>query len=125
MQVFEVDEAVMYQDNLSAIILDNNSRLSSGNRKKHIYVRYFLIKNRIAMGDLKVEYCLTGKMLANHFTKTLQGAAFRKFRYYIQGIPEDTPDTYLVWDRPEDMLILIPQECVGRSDINKCIRTSE
>ena len=51
-QEFKVEEAVMYQDNLSAMLLDNNGRLSSGNRTKHIRVRFFLIKDRIAMGDL-------------------------------------------------------------------------
>ena len=59
-QGFEVDGAVMYQENLSTFLLKNNGRLSSGNGKKHIRVRYFPIKYIIAMGDLKVKYCLTG-----------------------------------------------------------------
>ena len=45
------------------------------------------------MGDLKVKYFPTGEMLADHFTKSLQGADFQKFRAEIQGIPEYTPDT--------------------------------
>ena len=40
----------MYQDNLSSMLLDNNGRLSSYNRKKYIHVKYFLIRDRIAMG---------------------------------------------------------------------------
>ena len=59
-QGFEVEEEIMYQGNLSAILLKNNGILSSGNRTKHIHVRLFLIKDRISMGYLKVKYFLTG-----------------------------------------------------------------
>ena len=77
------------------------------------------------MGDLKVKYCPTGKMLADHFTQLLQGTAFRKFRVEIQGIPEDTPDTDLGWYRPENTFIPSPQECVERSDVKADKRTNE
>ena len=52
----------MYQDNLSVMLPSNNGILSSGNRTKHIRVRYFLIKDRIEMGDLKVRYVPMGKL---------------------------------------------------------------
>ena len=51
----------MYQENLSATLLENNGRLSSGNQTKHIHVRYLLIKDIIVMGDMKVKYFPTGK----------------------------------------------------------------
>ena len=57
------------------------------------------------MGYLKVKYVTTGKFLYDHVTKPLQGAAFQKFRADIQGIPEDTSDTELVWNRPDDTFI--------------------
>ena len=38
-QGLEVEEAVMYQNNLSAIILENNGRRSRGNWTKHIHIR--------------------------------------------------------------------------------------
>ena len=63
--------------------------------------------------------------MAEHFTKTLQGDAFRKFRSDIQGIPEDTPDTHLGWDIPEETFIPIPQECVDRSERKTDIRTNK
>ena len=94
-QRFKAEEEVMYQDNPSAMLLKNNGRLSSGNQMNHIRFRFFLIKYRIDMGYLKVKYSLTGKMLADHFTKPFQGGAFWKFRAEIQGIPEDTPYTEL------------------------------
>jgi len=57
-------------------------------------------------------------MLADPFTKSLQGAAFRKFRALITNVDESIPDCEMSWDRA-DMLIreiwadLRPQECVG------------
>ena len=62
----------MYQYNLRSMLLDNNGILSSFNWKKHINIIYFLIKDIIEMGELKVKYCLTGKILSGHFTKLLQ-----------------------------------------------------
>ena len=47
------------------------------------------------MGNLKVKYFLASKMLADRFTKSLQGAAFLKLRADIQVILDDTPDTDL------------------------------
>ena len=38
-QRFKVEDEVMYQDNLSAMILKNNGRLSIGNQTKHICAR--------------------------------------------------------------------------------------
>ena len=61
----------MYQENLSATLLDNNGRLSIADWKIHICVRYFLIKDQIAMGDLKVKYFPIGKMHANDFNSPL------------------------------------------------------
>jgi hypothetical protein len=57
-------------------------------------------------------------MLADHFTKPLQGALFRKFRAEIQGIPHDTNEAELGWDREarcEKTALAdpIPQECVA------------
>ena len=70
------------------------------------------------MGDLKVKYQKMGKMLNNHFTKPLQGTDFHKLRSEIQGIPEDTLDTDLGWDIPDNKFIPITQDCVERSDVN-------
>ena len=115
----------MNQENLISMLLNKNEILSSGNWEKPIRVRYFLIKDITAMGDLKVEYFQTGKMLADHFTKPLQGTAFRKFRAEIQGILEYNPDTDLGWDRPENTFIPITQDCVEKSEVKTENRTNE
>jgi hypothetical protein len=40
-------------------------------------------------------------MLADHFTKPLQGSLFRKFRADIQGISADLSDVEWCWERVE------------------------
>jgi hypothetical protein len=57
-------------------------------------------------------------MIADHFTKQLQGALFRKFRVEIQGIPSDINEAELGWDQGEKSeqtkkAYPGPQECVG------------
>jgi hypothetical protein len=79
-QGYGVKASILNQDNLSAILLEKNGGASSIKRTKHINVRYFFIKDRIASGEITVEHCPATEMLGGHFTKPLQGTMFRKFR---------------------------------------------
>jgi hypothetical protein len=47
--------------------------------------RYFFIKDRIESENITIEYCPTELMMADFFTKPLQGNLFRKFRDVIMG----------------------------------------
>ena len=87
-QGYSVTDNVVYQDNQSAILLERNGRASSGRRTRHIDIRYFFASDRIARGELRVEYCPTSDMVADFFTKPLQGGLFRKFRAMILNLPE-------------------------------------
>ena len=69
---------MVYQDNQSAMLLENNGRGSSSKRTRHINIRYFFVTDRIKEGEMRVEYCPTGDMVADYFTKPLQGSLFRK-----------------------------------------------
>ena len=82
-QGYRIDYNFMYQDNQSTIRMENNGRGSSGKRKRHISIKYFFIADRIANKELQVEYCPTGDMVADLFTKPLQGALFRRLRDII------------------------------------------
>ena len=82
-QGYGVYRNVMMRDNKSCILLETNGQLSSSKRTKHINVRYFFIKDRIEKGDLKIKYCPTKKMIADFFTKPLQGTKFEEFRKLI------------------------------------------
>jgi hypothetical protein len=93
-QGYWVEDNVVLQDNKSAILLENNGKRSSGKRTRHINIRYYFVTDRIAAGELSVEYCPTGEMLADFFTKPLQGALFRKFRNRILNLTEEEVRAY-------------------------------
>ena len=55
-----------------------------------LWQRNFFITDRIEKKDIRVVYCPTEEiMIANYFTKPLQGALFRKFRDLVLGIKEE------------------------------------
>jgi hypothetical protein len=84
-QGYVLKENVFYQDNQSTIRFEKNGRKSCGPNSRHIDIRYFFIKDRLGLGNIDVEYCPTEQMLADFFTKPLQGSLFRKFRDVIMG----------------------------------------
>jgi hypothetical protein len=84
-QGYVLSENTLYQDNQSAIKIELNGKRSSGQKTKHMENRYFWIKDRLNRESIKVRYCPTEKMIADFFTKPLQGALFRKFRDIILG----------------------------------------
>ena len=85
-QGFETKGTVVYQDNKSTILLAKNGRKSSSKRTKHINVRYYFVKDRIDKKELTIEYCNTDNMIADYFTKPLQGIKFQTFLKEIMGI---------------------------------------
>ena len=85
-QGYKVNDNVLFQDNKSAMLLAKNGKASSSKRTKHIHIRYFFITDRIANGDLNIEWCPTGEMVGDYMTKPLQGTLFKKFRDIIMGV---------------------------------------
>ena len=88
-QGYGIGENILYQDNMSAMLLENNGKKSSTKTTKHINMRYYFIKGRVDTRGVVIKHCPTEKMLGYHFTKPLQGALFRKFRAEIMNIPDD------------------------------------
>ena len=56
-QGYEITERILYQENKSAILLENNRKLSSRYRTKNIKVPYYFIENRIKKGGVEVKCC--------------------------------------------------------------------
>ena len=80
---------ILYQDNTSSIKLESNGKASSTKRTRHINIRHFLVTDKLKQGDIStIEYCPTEEMIADYFTKPLQGAQFRRFRNAIMGISD-------------------------------------
>jgi hypothetical protein len=88
-QGMRINNNTVFQDNKSAILLEKNGCWSSSKRTKHIDVRYFFVKDRIANGELEIEYCSTNEMLADFFTKPTQGNLFLKLRNQIMNISDN------------------------------------
>lgn len=84
-QGYTSSEHILHQDNESAIRLAKNGRSSAGKHSRHIDIRYFFIKDRIKTEGISIRHCPTEQMLADFFTKPLQGSLFRKFRNVILG----------------------------------------
>jgi len=103
-QGYAVHDNVVYQDNQSAILLERNGKSSSGRRTRHMDIRYFFATDQIAKGRMRVQYCPTGEMIADFFTKPLQGSLFRKFRALVLNLADE---------KHLDLTSSKSQECVG------------
>jgi hypothetical protein len=86
-QGFKMKPAKIYKDNQSELALIKNGQ-SNSERTRHIAVRFFFIKDRVDQGEIVLEYLSTNDMLADYFTKPLQGNLFRKMRNLILNIHE-------------------------------------
>ena len=96
-QGYEVNINVLMQDNKSATKLEQNSRKSCTCNSRQIDIKYFFVKDRVDKGEIKIEYCLTEIMLADFFSKPIQGNLFKFFRDIIMGyktIEAVLPNTY-------------------------------
>jgi Reverse transcriptase (RNA-dependent DNA polymerase) len=78
-------KAIFYQDNQSAIKMESNGKASCGQRSRHIDIRYFFITDHVKQQSITIEHCPTGIMLADFFTKPLQGSLFRMYRSVLLG----------------------------------------
>ena len=84
-QGYPINSSIVYQDNQSAMKMITNGRMSCTGNSKHVDIRYFFVKDRIDKKEIRIEYCPTDEMLADYFTKPLQGALFTKLRRVIMG----------------------------------------
>ena len=58
-QGFTIKNSVFYQDNLCALLLEQNMMESRSSKTKHISVRCYFIKDRIAAGNIVATHCPT------------------------------------------------------------------
>ena len=65
--------------------MEKNGKKSCTSNSSHIYICYFMVKYRVDSNNMLIAYCRTDHMLADLFTKALQGALFVKLRELIGG----------------------------------------
>ena len=78
-QGYAMPPALVHQDNMSTIALAVKGSASS-DRTRHVSIRYFWMKDRIASGDIEVVYKPTDDMIADIMTKPLHGDHFVRLR---------------------------------------------
>ena len=87
-QGYNAKDTIIYQDNKSEILIDKNGKKSSRKRTKHVAIRYYFIIDRVKADELNIEYCPTGDMVADYFTKPLQGNKFYQFRKEVMNLKD-------------------------------------
>ena len=84
-QGIEVQENIVYQDNKSAILLEEKGKASSGKQTRHLNIRFFFIHDHVNKGNLRIVYCPTKDMRGDYPTKPLQGQDFWSHRAFLMG----------------------------------------
>ena len=61
-QGYDMEPPLIYQDNMSAILLETNGKFSSSNRTRHIKIKFFHMKEKNDKGEIRFEHCPTEQM---------------------------------------------------------------
>ena len=87
-------------------MLEKNGRMSAGKNSKHIKNRFFLITDKVAMGDLEIQHKGTYEMWADVNTNPIQRERFRVIHGQVMGISDHYDDNM---DRRHTHLLLLPK----------------
>ena len=88
-QGYDIQENIIFQDNMSTLSLEKNGRISGSHRTKHIKAKYYLVKDKHDNNKVDLKYCPTNQMWADVLTKPLQGAKFQEMRAVLMNCPLD------------------------------------
>ena len=94
-QDYIVEDVYVYQDNYSAILLENNGAQSIRKGSRYMQMNYFFITDKIKSKEIRVTYCPTKQMSTDFFTKPLQGVLYFTYRNSILGINEENMPIYM------------------------------
>ena len=84
-QGFIVTKDILHQDKQSVVRIRCNGKYSSCQKTNYFSSRLFWIKDRLKSEVTKVKYCPIKKIIADFFTKLLQGTLFRRFCDIVLG----------------------------------------
>ena len=84
-QGYKLRRNIFYQDITSAIKMLKNGKESCGRKSRHIHIRYFFTKDVINRENMEIVHCPTEQMVADFYTKPLQGKHYYKLRNAIMG----------------------------------------
>lgn len=81
---YSMEASTVHQDNQSTIMLADKGR-STSQRTRHMNIKYFYVKDYLERKEIKIKYTPTEDMVADFFTKPLQGFLFLKFRNIVMN----------------------------------------
>ena len=84
-----------------------NGKASSSRRTRHFDIKYFNMRDKMKLNGIEVVYCPTEKMVADFFTKPLQGSLFRMMRRIVMVISSLQKDFLFLLLQPS-LLSLLP-----------------
>jgi hypothetical protein len=84
---YPVADNILYQDNRSAMLLEENGRQSAGKRSRHLHIRLFFVKDQKEKGNLSIQYCPIDHMIRDFMTKPLHRKKFEMFWQAIMNLP--------------------------------------
>jgi len=91
-QGYEIDKNILYQDNKSTILLENNGKRSSSKRTRPLNIRYFFLTDQIEKGNLHIEYCPTTEMIGDYMSETTPRQIISKVQEGHYGSLSFVPD---------------------------------
>ena len=71
LQWFIIKDVYVYQDNQTAILIENNGTKSMGEGTRYMKIKYFFVSDNIKDKELKVLWYPTEKMIGGFYTKPL------------------------------------------------------
>ena len=91
-QGYNLTRKIFYQDDKSPMEMEINSRKSAGDKSRNIHVRYLFINNVLIRDNIELIHCPTERMIADYFSKSLQGSLFRKMADVLMGLTAFTEE---------------------------------
>ena len=73
---------VIYEDDQSAISMTKNAQYHG--KVKHIAIKYHFILEQVSDATVELQYCPTGEMVEDVFTKSLSRERFVSFETWLE-----------------------------------------
>ena len=106
-QGYTITTNTLFQDNKSAIIMEERGKTENSKWTKHIKIWYFFITDRVKQKEVNIAYFSTEQMWSDILTKPLQCTKFHEPQSYLMNCPIDYHDDYTLEQNSEIMHALM------------------
>jgi hypothetical protein len=90
-QGYDVDKNIVYQDNMSAILLETNGKRSSGKQTQALNIHYFFITDQVEKGNAQIEHCGTNNMVSDFLQSHCKARNSGNFGIQVWGVNRTGP----------------------------------